>query len=99
MTNIFYGQFALDSWLYKEAVLKFGTVIEAIIDTELRGDRFGNLIDQSNYSTKADMHLIRKFRNQVHPNRLQNFSDINRSDALHARFTLGRILIEIVDLT
>ena len=87
------GQFCLDSGLYKNAVLNFGTMLEALLNKNLQSKDFVNLI--KNYSGKADktaMTLIRELRNKVHPNRISQTQDITKEEAIKTRNQLEVII-------
>ncbi|MBN2295355.1 MAG: hypothetical protein JXM70_23190 [Pirellulales bacterium] len=94
------GQFALDNGLFKEAVVNFGTVVEVLLNTELKHANLTDLIATtplaSGYHTQ--MHFIRKCRNKVHPNRLRDFDDVTRIDAIQCRQNLDLIINDVADL-
>ena len=89
-----HGQFSLDMGLYKEAVLNYGTVLETMLNTELEFARMSVLINES-HSTPTDkelMNQINALRNRVHPERLLNFDDVNRSDAITVRHNIDLLI-------
>ena len=95
------ANFALDSGLYKESVLNFGTCLEVILNRELENEKLMNLInscDSSLSSFETEMHKIRTLRNRVHPNQLNSFNDISRKDSYECRVILERILNQLIIL-
>ena len=89
-----HGQFALDIGLYKEAVLNYGTVLETLLNLDLRHASLNNLINSSGYEpvSKSLMHEIRECRNRVHPEQLSNFGDVSRTEAIKSRHSVNLIM-------
>lgn len=96
------AQFALDSGMYKESVLNFGTALEVILNRDLSSSpNLQNRIDSCSELgiLTTEMHRIRTYRNKVHPNQLLNFDDVTRKDAYDCRTIFERVLKHMVDLT
>lgn len=95
------AQFSLDTGLYKESVLNFGTALEVILNKDLSsGTKLQNRIDAcTQLSTlNAEMHKIRAYRNKVHPNKLVSFEDVTRKDAYECRTIFEIILKNMAEL-
>lgn len=92
------GQFALDNGLYKNAVLNFGTTLEGLLNKKLENKDLDDLIKsyKGNASTEA-MNFIRRLRNKVHPNRIEQTEDVTRQEAISAREYLEVILKKMHD--
>jgi hypothetical protein len=86
------GQFSLDNGLYKNAVLNFGTTLEALLNKDLSYANFEKLINSCKYSCKLEMLAIKDLRNRVHPNNILDSKDISRVEAVQARNYLEKIL-------
>jgi len=96
------GLFAFDNGLYKEAVLNYGTIIEAILNTNLTRTSLRNLIDNIQAdnilsSFKEKMHNVRVARNRVHANELAKLDDdIDSSEAYRCRKVIDEIISVII---
>jgi hypothetical protein len=91
------GHFALDCGLYKEAVFNFGTVVEALVNTNLEYCRLESGITkdvrfQNEPDLKQKMLFINSLRNRVHPEQISNVGLITREEALKARLVLQDII-------
>jgi hypothetical protein len=65
------GQFCLDNGLYKNAVVNFGTTLEALLNKNFQSKKFEVLINNYFGTTdKVVMNSIRNLRNKIHPNRI-----------------------------
>lgn len=92
------GHFAFDNGLYKEAVLNFGTVVEAILNVELKVRNLRNMIDteicaSTDRGIRERMHMVRTLRNKVHPERIDETADVSKHDAMQARLALQEIIL------
>ena len=91
------GHFSFDNGLYKEAVSNFGTVVEALVNTELKYCRMEKMINNERRlkdepKIRAKMLLINRLRNRVHPEQISNCGQITREEASKARLALQDIL-------
>jgi len=93
------GQFALDNGLFKEAALNFGTVVDVLLNTELKHADLYDLIESTPLARTYtnQMHFIRKCRNRVHPEQIRKFDDVSRGDAMMCRQNLDLVINEIAD--
>ena len=94
------GHFALDNGLFKEAVVNFETVVEVLLNTELKYANLRDLIERTPLapSYHDEMSFIGDCRNKVHPERLRDVGDVSRADAMRCRQDLALIINEIADL-
>lgn len=92
------GHFSFDNGLYKEAVLNFGTVLEAVLNVNFTKANLVDLIKTescaaTNKDVRDHMHLIRKLRNKVHPREISKTADVGPHDAAQARLALQEIIL------
>lgn len=91
------GHFSLDNGLYKEAVINFGVVVEALVNRKMSTGSLCEKIRidkcaEQDKSIQLKMLDIKKLRNRVHPNRIAEYGAVNREDAYSARFNLQEIM-------
>ena len=88
----------MDNGLYKNAVLNFGTTLEALLNKNLQDKKLCDLIkDYSGATDKTamtenEMTSIRNLRNKVHPHRISQTQDITRKEAINTRNQLEIII-------
>ncbi len=98
------GHFSLDNGLYKEAVINFGTVVEALVNRTLSREKLEVLINKDptsllDSSIQNKMHNLRNLRNRVHPNQISANGEITREEAENARYELQEIMFHYFKIT